>query len=416
MIEFFSSIYEAINHAVGGNEFASGALITGLSGVAVTVAYGLGLGLRNFVLKNYTTTMIIHSSDSLFNATSLELAASDSTLRVFSAYGYKAKQGQSTPFTKAIGEGFHFLFYKSSPLIVRVSKIEKTGAWEQQYEMRVQKLGKSHKLFNDVLSAASTDVEAGYVKVYKQNSSDGRSYITSQKQRSMSSVFLPEAVEQALMNAITNFKTNEEWYVKNNLPYQLGILIHGVPGSGKTTLARAICSLFPNRDIVIATNPSEFKEACLTSSGVIIAEEIDTMMIANRDSDSDDDTLPSALESLPTMVLGNLLSALDGVIHNHGRLFIATTNNKDALDTAMLRPGRIDLVIELNHMDTYQFKSMIRHFFGVEVSVEGMRMKIQTTPVYLQQDIVSMLNQCNAVNRLCEKYLVRCCPVEMFSV
>jgi hypothetical protein len=404
------NIYTYINELVNHNETASALLITGLTATVVAILIGLTKLLKEFILRNYTTTLIVDSSDSIFDVISVELATSEESLRVFNVKGYKAKSGQDKPFTKTIGVGLHLVVYESTPMLIQVTQIDKAGNWQVLYNMKISKLGKSHSVFNKLLTKASSETEVGYVKVYQQERGTDRKYITTQPHRYLNSVFLPKDIEDKLISAIDTFKSSEEWYIKNNIPYQLGILIHGVPGSGKTTLSRAIASLFPERDIVLTSSTNEFKDACLASNGIIIAEEIDTMMIAKRDLDDEDDSSQTKVNtlynSLGVSILGNVLSSLDGVVHNHGRIFVATTNNIDALDSAMLRPGRIDLVLELNEMDTHQYQKMIKHFFDVYVDVSDKTMKCKTTPVYVQQDIIKLLNDEDAVNKLNEMYLV----------
>lgn len=45
-----------------------------------------------------------------------------------------------------------------------------------------------------------------------------------------------------------------------------------------------------------------------------------------------------------------LLNVLDGVVDSPGRIVIMTTNHPDALDAALIRPGRIDKKIHLDFM------------------------------------------------------------------
>ena len=52
------------------------------------------------------------------------------------------------------------------------------------------------------------------------------------------------------------------------------------------------------------------------------------------------------------MSLSGLLNALDGVASQEGRILIMTTNHIEKLDSALIRPGRIDLRLELNYADS----------------------------------------------------------------
>jgi chaperone BCS1 len=57
------------------------------------------------------------------------------------------------------------------------------------------------------------------------------------------------------------------------------------------------------------------------------------------------------------------LNALDGVRSQEGRILIMTTNHKDKLDPALLRPGRADRCIELGNAKESQLIGLFKKFF-----------------------------------------------------
>ena len=50
------------------------------------------------------------------------------------------------------------------------------------------------------------------------------------------------------------------------------------------------------------------------------------------------------------MNLSDLLEAFDGVLEMKGRMMVLTTNHFEKLDPALIRPGRIDLTLELKRL------------------------------------------------------------------
>jgi len=64
------------------------------------------------------------------------------------------------------------------------------------------------------------------------------------------------------------------------------------------------------------------------------------------------------------ITLGGLLSAIDGVAAQIGRLLFLTTNHKDCLDPALIRPGRIDYSMEFNYACKEQISGLYINFFG----------------------------------------------------
>ena len=66
------------------------------------------------------------------------------------------------------------------------------------------------------------------------------------------------------------------------------------------------------------------------------------------------------------VTLGGLLNAIDGVQAQQGRLLFATTNKYDALDPALMRPGRLDLHIEFKQATKWQAGELFKRFYPVE--------------------------------------------------
>lgn len=63
------------------------------------------------------------------------------------------------------------------------------------------------------------------------------------------------------------------------------------------------------------------------------------------------------------VTLSGLLNALDGVAAQHGRIVVMTSNHPEKLDPALVRPGRIDVKVELDHADDKQIATMFARFF-----------------------------------------------------
>ena len=66
------------------------------------------------------------------------------------------------------------------------------------------------------------------------------------------------------------------------------------------------------------------------------------------------------------LTFSGFLNALDGVRSQEGRIVIMTTNFKEKLDSALLRPGRIDEIYEISYASRYQIEKMCLRFYKNE--------------------------------------------------
>ena len=132
-----------------------------------------------------------------------------------------------------------------------------------------------------------------------------------------------------------------------------GILISGVPGCGKTLLAKAIATE-SNVNFISVKGPAllskyvgesesgvreVFRKARQAAPCIIFFDEIDALVPVRSTGSSD--------SHVAERVLSQFLSELDGIEELKGVLVLGATNRTDILDPAVLRPGRFDEIIEI---------------------------------------------------------------------
>lgn len=190
--------------------------------------------------------------------------------------------------------------------------------------------------------------------------------------RDLNTIFLKEGqlndIQKKLMEFIDKSTYND--YIKHGIPYKYNILLHGVPGVGKTSLIHGIASMC-NANICILNINQDLKENDMIEAirnihdsddglSLIVIEDIDCIFTDRKMFDSHKNHI----------TLNGLLNCLDGFNNQEGVILVMTTNYPDKLDEALLRSGRIDLNIELTYLDKYQAKNIYLSFFDNEKQFE----------------------------------------------
>lgn len=154
-------------------------------------------------------------------------------------------------------------------------------------------------------------------------------------------------------------KQSVEWPLKHSSAFSRlgvspvrGILLHGPPGCSKTTLAKAaahaaqasffslsgaeLFSMYVGEGEALLRNT--FRRARLAAPSIIFFDEAD-IVAAKRGGNS------SGSNTVGERLLSTLLTEMDGLEQAKGILVLAATNRPYAIDSALMRPGRFDLVL-----------------------------------------------------------------------
>ena len=150
------------------------------------------------------------------------------------------------------------------------------------------------------------------------------------------------------LGEVINFFKEPKLLDTFNIEPPKGMLLYGPPGTGKTMLAKAFAKeaelpfisttglelLKPERTKLI------FAKAKAYAPAIIFIDEIDTL--GKRDG-----------ENGREVPINKLLSEMDGFSGKKGEdiFVIAATNYKDNIDAAIIRPGRVEIHIEINNLD-----------------------------------------------------------------
>ena len=180
-----------------------------------------------------------------------------------------------------------------------------------------------------------------------------REYVAETPTTTFENVGGLQDAKDTLERAVTWPLTYAPLFESANTSPPSGVLLHGPPGTGKTLLARAIAGESGVNFIHVAgpelldryVGESEkavrevFERARQASPAIVFFDEIDAVA-TSRDSMGSD-------SGVGERVVSQLLTELDRLTDNPNLVVLAATNRRDALDPALLRPGRLESHVEV---------------------------------------------------------------------
>lgn len=233
-----------------------------------------------------------------------------------------------------------------------------------------------------------------------------------------------------LINILEKFKSGSLYPSHVPMDNKLGILLYGPPGTGKTGTISAIAN-FLSRSITIINfseiskieeietvlNPAKYKET------IFVFDEFDCILdaLGNEPIQSDKPDWGSLLlaaegderKQILEMVKSNknaassniniayLLQKLDGLESAEDRVIIATTNNPDKINPALLRPGRFDLKLCLSNCTTQMYCDILENYYQNEQDVKEKVLEANIPELkYSPLEIINMAMSCLTIDEL----------------
>ncbi|XP_004489033.1 AAA-ATPase At3g50940-like [Cicer arietinum] len=269
----------------------------------------------------------------------------------------------------------------------------------RSYELTFHKKHKN-KVFNSYLPYVmekAREVKQGSMEI-KIHSNEYYSWcnepVKFNHPMSFKTLAIDEELQRDIVNDLDNFVKAKEFYRKTGKAWKRGYLLYGPPGTGKSSLIASMAN-YLNYDIYDLDLTQVGDNRCLrqlvlgmSNRSILVIEDIDcTINLHNRE---DGEEVVDNGQNKVT--LSGLLNAVDGLWSCCGEehIIVFTTNHKDRLDPALLRPGRMDKQIHLSYCNFSAFKQLVINYLDITQhelfeKIEVLLGQVQVTPAEIAE-------------------------------
>ncbi|KAI9857384.1 MAG: hypothetical protein M1813_008287 [Trichoglossum hirsutum] len=294
----------------------------------------------------------------------------------------------NTHFSLIPGPGRHILRYRNTFIAVKRERETKsmnlqTGSpWET---VTLTTLYSQRHIFEALFTEAhqlAMQLQEGKTMIFTAWGTEWRPFGQPRRKRPLESVVLDEGIKERIVKDVKDFLGSGRWYFDRGIPYRRGYLLHGPPGSGKSSFIQALAgeldyniSLLNLSERGLTDDRLNHLLTNVPARTIVLLEDIDAAF-GNRRIQADADGYRGA-----NVTFSGLLNALDGVASAEERIVFLTTNHVERLDDALVRPGRVDMAVHLGPASRWQVERLWDRFYGdddhLDPDSEGKRRFVQ---------------------------------------
>jgi len=248
----------------------------------------------------------------------------------------------------APGPGVHWFFYRGRLLSLERRRSEKLADGKNPIEhFEIEVFAWNRRLVIALLEEARQTALPSdeFLDVLIPQYQSWRSAFR-QPHRAPETLVLPDGMWEKVLSDARLFLSGRTWYHQHGIPHRRGYLLYGPPGSGKTSLVKVLASALSMDVALLNLNKMELDDDALLAllaelvrrRAILLLEDVDAIFEDRRRTND---------ANRSGVTFSGLLNALDGVATADERILIMTTNHRERLDPALLRPGRIDRQFEI---------------------------------------------------------------------
>ncbi|OAY82697.1 putative mitochondrial chaperone bcs1 [Ananas comosus] len=204
-------------------------------------------------------------------------------------------------------------------------------------------------------------------------------------------------LKKAVMDDLSKFVKRKDYYKRIGKAWKRGYLLYGPPGTGKSSLIAAMANYlkFDIYDLelteISCNNDLRQLLIGMSNKSILVIEDIDcTINIQQRGEKEDQNTSDN-----DKVTLSGLLNFVDGLWSTSGeeRIIVFTTNYKERLDPALLRPGRMDMHIHMSYCGIDAFRVLASNYHAINdhklfPEIEGLITEVEIAPAAVAEELM----------------------------
>ena len=391
------------------NQIVSGGLVLAIVGIIVAALRNLPAKLWEYAKRALIVTAVIDSRNDLFNAyiawlNELPYGRGSRLFTVIQDNKEAGVEESASDLPRLLyspAPGFHLFWYGGRPMWIQRDIAMNLQVIET---VKVSALFASRRLLEDMLEDV---IRRAYARMADHTLlytidrwGESWNLAGARPRRHISSVVLDGDTSATLLADVKEFFDRRQWYADLGIPWRRGYLLHGPPGTGKTSFAYALAGELHLKLCALSLTNPKLNDQTIADllqktppRSLILIEDIDAFFVARDKQDT-------RIE----ISFSGLLNALDGVAAQEGRIVFLTTNHFDRLDKALIRPGRVDVAVELGNASAAMLRTMFLRFYpDAAAAIDAVLVAYQDkslSPARIQQALLESDDAAGAIDRL----------------